>query len=118
MLLESFVLFATGAVGGMVLGDWLRRLLSVTIPDGFRTELGFVDTSVGTGVAALTLEYRVGVQVGCGNHRGAAGARTDPMVLVRQGGRATIGRGDRRMFDVLVASQTASRSCCWSAPAS
>ena len=105
MLLESLLLFSAGAVGGMLLGNWLRQLLSVTVPDDFRTELGFVGTGVGTGVAALTL----GTGLACGLAVGIIAAlravRTDPMMLVRQGGRASIGRGDRRMFDVLVASQ-------------
>jgi putative ABC transport system permease protein len=105
MLLESFVLFATGAAGGMLLGNWLRRFLAVTIPDDFRTELGFVETNVGSGVAALTLVVGLTCGLAVGIIAALRAARTDPMMLVRQGGRATIGRGDRRMFDVLVASQ-------------
>jgi putative ABC transport system permease protein len=105
MLLESFVLFTCGAVGGAVLGGWLRRALSVTIPETFRTQLGFIDHGVGSGVAALTLAVGLTCGVAVGIIAALRATKTDPMLLVRQSGRATIGRSDRRMFDVLVASQ-------------
>jgi putative ABC transport system permease protein len=105
MLLESLVLFAAGATGGMVLGNWLRRLLTATVPDDFRTELGFTSVGVGSGVSALTLTVGLTCGVAVGIVAALRAARTDPMMLVRQGGRASIGRSDRRMFDVLVASQ-------------
>jgi predicted permease len=105
MLLESLVLFSGGAAGGMLLGNWLRGMLSVTVPAGFRTELGFTGTGVGSGVTAIALGAGLACGVAVGIIAALRAARTDPMMLVRQGGRASIGRGDRRMFDVLVASQ-------------
>ena len=105
ILLESLVLFAGGAVSGMLLGNWLRRLLTVTVPDTFRTELGFTSTGVGSSVAVLMLAAGLACGVAVGIIAALRAARTDPMMLVRQGGRASLGRGDRRMFDVLVASQ-------------
>lgn len=105
MLLEAVVLFAGGAAGGMALGFWLRRLLAVTVPDNLVTQLGMGSDGVGSGTALLT----VGIGLACGLIVGIIAARRavrlDPIALVRQGGRGVIGRGDRRMFDVLVAAQ-------------
>lgn len=105
MLLESLLLFTGGAAGGLLLGMWLRRMLSVTVPDGFRTELGLGGTAVGGGVAAVTLGLGLVCGLGFGVIAALRAVRTDPMTLVRQGGRASVGRGDRRIFDVLVAVQ-------------
>lgn len=105
MLLESLVLFASGAAGGILLAVWLRRLLSVTVPDDFQSELGVAGSSVGLGIGALAFAIALACGVGVGIIAALRAARTDPMTLVRQGGRVSIARGDRRIFDVLVASQ-------------
>ena len=105
MLLESVVLFTGGAAGGLLIGSWLRRALSVIVPDDFQTELGFVGNGLGTGIATATLGVGLACGLGLGILAAVRAARLDPMTLVRQGGRGSIGRGDRRMFDVLVAAQ-------------
>ena len=105
MLLESLVLFACGAVGGLLLGSWLRQMLTVTVPDVLRTQLGFTGTGVGSGVAAVTLGVGLVFGLGLGIIAALRAVRTDPMTLVRQGGRGSVGRSDRRVFDVLVAAQ-------------
>lgn len=105
MLLETVVLFTAGAASGTVLAFWMRRLLSVTVPDVFRTQLGFGGDGVGVAIAMGTMMAGVvfGVVVGLIAARRAV--RLDPITLVRQGGRGSIGSGDRRVFDTLVASQ-------------
>ena len=105
MLLESMLLFAAGTVGGLLLGNWLRSLLTVTVPDTFRTELGFVSTGVGRGVAAITLSIGLACGLAAGIIAALRAVRADALTLVKQGGRVSIGRGDRRVFDVLVAAQ-------------
>jgi putative ABC transport system permease protein len=105
MLLETLVLFGAGAVGGVVLGQWLRVLLSVTVPSVFRDQLGFASGGVGSGVAALTLAMAVVFGLGVGVVAALRAIHVDPMTLVRQGGRGTVARGDRRLFDALVAAQ-------------
>lgn len=107
MLLESMVLFGAGALGGVLLGQWLRMLLSVTVPSVFRDQLGtgFSSAGVGGGIAALTLAIAMVCGLGVGVVAALRAIRVDPMSLVRQGGRGTVARGDRRLFDALVAAQ-------------
>lgn len=105
MLLEAALLFTAGGAAGMVLAAWLRRLLLVTIPDDFRTELGIATPEMGAGAVALTLAFGLACGVAVGLVAALRAVKTDPMTLVRQGGRGSIGRGDRRLFDVLVAAQ-------------
>jgi predicted permease len=105
LLLETLLLFAAGAAGGLGLAWWLRRALAITVPDTLRTELGFVATGVGFGVAAAVMAASLlcGVLVGIAAARRAL--RSGFMPVLRQGGQWTLGRGDRRTFDVLVAAQ-------------
>lgn len=105
MLIESLVLFATGTAAGMLVGNWMRGMLANTVPDVLRTQVGLSSNGVGTGVAMLTVGLGVFCGVAVGIIAGLRAVRTDPMMLVKQGGRGTIGRGDRRIFGVLVASQ-------------
>ena len=105
MLLETVVLFSGGAIGGMALAFWIRRLLSVTIPDTLRTQLGFPETGVGFTVALSTLGIGLASGLLVGIIAARRAMRLDPIALVRQGGRGSIGAGDRRFFDALVAVQ-------------
>jgi predicted permease len=105
MLLESLLLFAGGAAAGIMLGNWLRRLLAVTVPDTFRHELGFVSTDVDGRVVTVTLAAGLLCGIAVGIMAALRAVRTDAMLLVRQSGRAITGRGDRRVFDLLVAAQ-------------
>jgi putative ABC transport system permease protein len=105
MLIESLVLFAGGTLGAMLLGNWLRHLLSVTIPENFRTELGVGNDGVGVSVLLAAIGMALACGLGVGLVAALRAVRIDPMTLVRQGGRGTVGRGDRRLFDVLVAAQ-------------
>ncbi|MEX2177800.1 MAG: ABC transporter permease, partial [Gemmatimonadaceae bacterium] len=95
MLLESALLFAAGGTAGMLLATWLRGLLSVTVPENLRSELGVGTTGMSGGVIALTLA----VGLACGLLVGLVAAwraiKTDPMTLLRQGGggRGSVGRG-------------------------
>jgi predicted permease len=105
LVLETVLLFATGALGGLGLAVWLRRLLAVTIPDDFTTELGFGANSIGAATIAGTvvLGGLTGLLVGFIVSRRAV--RADLNVLIRQGGRGSLSTGDRRMFDTLVGLQ-------------
>jgi putative ABC transport system permease protein len=105
MMLEAVILFGAGALGGVLLGQWLRMLLSVTVPLVFRNQLGFGSGGVGSGVAAVTLALAVVCGLGVGVVAALRAIRVDPMTLVRQGGRGTVARADRRLFDALVAAQ-------------
>jgi predicted permease len=104
MLLESLVLFGVGAIAAILVGGWLRTVLAVTIPDNLRTELG-IDGGGGARIAAVAVAIALVCGVGVGLIAALRAVRVDPMTLVRQGGRGTVGRGDRRLFDVLVAAQ-------------
>ncbi|HSA55742.1 MAG TPA: ABC transporter permease, partial [Gemmatimonadaceae bacterium] len=101
MLLEAVVLFAAGAAGGMGLGVWLRKMLAVTVPEDLVTQLGFASTGVGSGIAALTMGIGLASGLLVGIMAARRAIRMDPIALVRQGGRGSVGRSDRRMFDVL-----------------
>lgn len=105
LLFETVLLFAAGALGGLALAVWLRRLLAVTIPDDFTTELGFGATDIGAAsiAGALALGALAGLLVGIIVSRRAV--RTDVNALIRQGGRGSLATGDRRMFDTLVGLQ-------------
>jgi putative ABC transport system permease protein len=105
LLLETVVLFTGGAAGGMALGYWLRRLMSVTMPEALRTELGFPESGVGGIVALATLAIGLAGGLVVGLIAARRAIRLDPIALVRQGGRGSIGTGDRRVFNVLVAAQ-------------
>ena len=109
MLLESAMLFAAGGSAGVLLAVWLRRLLSVTVPDNLRTELGIGvergTLGMGAGVVALTLAVGLAFGLVVGLVAAWRATKTGPMTLLRQGGRGNVGRGDRRLFDVLVAAQ-------------
>lgn len=104
MLLESLVLFGVGAAAAILVGGWLRGVLGVTVPDNLRTELG-IDGGGAGGIAAVALAIALLCGLGVGIVAALRAVRVDPMTLVRQGGRGTVGRGDRRLFDVLVAAQ-------------
>jgi predicted permease len=71
----------------------------------FRDQLGFATGGVGSGVAALTLAMAVVFGLGVGVVAALRAIQVDPMTLVRHGGRGTVARGDRRLFDALVAAQ-------------
>ena len=105
MLIESAMLFAAGGAAGMLLAAWLRQLLAVTVPENLTSELGLGASGMSGGVVALTLA----IGLGCGLVVGLAAAmravNTDAVKLLREGGRGSVGRGDRRLFDVLVAAQ-------------
>lgn len=105
MLLEAVLLFATGLIGGLLLANWLRGLLTITIPSVFRNQLGVETGDVGVGVTLTSLAIGLACALGVGIVAALRAAKTDPMTLLRQGGRGSVGRGDRRVFDVLVAAQ-------------
>lgn len=105
LLLETVLLFAAGALGGLGLAIWLRRMLAVTIPDDFTAELGLSATGIGTASIAGTiiLGGLAGLAVGVIVSRRAV--RADLNLLIRQGGRGSLATGDRRVFDTLVGLQ-------------
>ena len=104
MLLESLLLFGAGAVAAILVGAWLRGALAVIVPDNLRTELGIEGGRTGA-IAAVALGIALVCGLGVGFVAALRAVGVDPMTLVRQGGRGTVGRGDRRLFDVLVAGQ-------------
>jgi predicted permease len=105
MMLETVVVFSAGTLGGMLVAVWLRRLLAVTLPDVLVTQLGFPMTGVGgtTIVGTMLAGIAGGLLVGFIASKRAV--RMDPITHLRQGGRGSVGRGDRRLFDTLVAAQ-------------
>jgi predicted permease len=105
MLLEALTLFGAGAAGGVFLGYWLRILLTVIVPETIRTQLGFGTGGVGGGIAAIALGVAVICGLGVGTVAALRAIRVDPLTLIRQGGRGGGARGDRRLFDGLVAAQ-------------
>lgn len=105
MLIESLVIFVTGTTAGMVLGTWMRKMLANTVPDVLRTQVGLSHENVQSGIALLTIALGVACGVLVGIVAALRAVRADPMTLVKLGGRGTISRGDRRVFDVLVAAQ-------------
>jgi putative ABC transport system permease protein len=105
MLLETIVLFAAGTAGGMLVAVWLRRLLAVTVPETLVTELGFPMTGVGGATVLSTLLAGIAGGLLVGFIASQRAVRMDPITHLRQGGRGSVGRGDRRLFDALVAAQ-------------
>lgn len=105
LLMETVLLFSCGALGGFAIASWLRGVLSVTVPEAFVTQLGFRATGVGGVTIALTLLLGVVAGLVVGYIASRRAVRTDPIELIRRGGRGNLAAGDRRVFDVLVGAQ-------------
>jgi predicted permease len=89
----------------MLVAVWLRRLLAVTLPDVLVTQLGFPMTGVSGATVIATMVAGIAGGLLVGFIASQRAVRVDPITHLRQGGRGSVGRGDRRLFDALVAAQ-------------
>jgi putative ABC transport system permease protein len=105
MMLESLLLFAAGTAGGVLVGSWLQKALTVIVPDTLRTQLGIGSDGVGLPIIALTVAAGLACGAAIGIIAAFRAVGADTASIVRQGGRNGMNGGDRRLFDVLVASQ-------------